>query len=169
MSEPFSVVGWAVRWNQHTCNGSLQNTHPVRYSQDFSTVREFIYDRWATYRFHILVHRLDKNYHLFLKGELLAGTDHPVISMGRDSPDEKVDPRKSWVMLVPDNESGKPEDFVGILYWPSKIDTYYTYGSTKKFQFTIGWRSTQESAGSPPQSGKSLETINIFITDVIGK
>jgi len=172
MSEPFLVLGWAFTWHHHTCGGeTVQNPNPpLRYSNDCKTVRELIYDEWAEYAFHIRVQRLDPHYDLVIKGELLRETGKDSVFMDKSSPTAIVNPKEPSVGMDPDSDHSDTKDyFVGVLFWPSAYKTFHTNGSTQKFRFTVGSRSNQGFTTIPPTFGKPMDTIQIFITDVIYK
>jgi hypothetical protein len=171
MSDPFLVLGWALRWHQHTCiSNTTPNQNPPRYSNDYKTVRELIYDEWAEYTFHIRVQRLDPHYKLVIKGELLREKEKTSVFLSKNGPTDSVDSRKPWVGLDPaPDHSDKKDYFECKLFCPSVYKTCHPLGSTQKFRFTIGWKSIDEADQTHPTFGKPMDTIQIFITDVIPK
>lgn len=170
MSEPFTVLGWALRWHWHTCAGNTtQNTNPPRYSTDYVTVRELIYDEWAEYCFHIRVRRTDPNYRLYIKGELVQEKGQNIF-MSTSSPVENVNPKEPYLELSPaPDHSAENDTHTAMLFWPSGSKDRHAIGLTQKFRFTIGFKSISEANTIKPRFVEPMPLIYIFVTDVMKK
>jgi hypothetical protein len=168
--DPFTFLGWAFMWRNHTSGGSTtQNMNHPRFSKDFTTVREIIYDEWAHYGFYFRVRRTDPYVHLVIKGALLQKDKDPVY-LSKSDPEAIVNPKKPYDGFDPaPGPSSTNDEHQVMLYWPMKYGTYHTYGSTPKFQFHIGWRKSSDPITTPPTFAKPLPEISFFISDVITK
>ncbi len=167
MPDPYKFLGWAFKWNNHT--GTTQNLNEPRYSDDFTTVREIIYDEWAHYGIYFRVRRTDPNVRLLIKGALLQEKKDSVY-MSKNGPDIEVDPREPYVEFDPAPAySSENDEHRVMLFWPSKYSTYHTNGTTQKFQFHIGWRPRNGAGDIKPTFANPLPVISFSITDVITK
>jgi hypothetical protein len=170
MSVPFEMVGWALQWHAQTYGGGpAQNLTPPRYSPDFKTVREIVYDEWVHYAFHLLVKRTNPNFRLYANGALLPLDGGDPVYMDIDNPDSVVKPKSATIELSPAPGYSPTNDVHKIiLLWPQKIKDYHTYNTTQKFQFQVGWKS-QSVPNTDPNQMTNLPPISIFISDVIPK
>jgi len=170
MSDPFKVIGWALQWHTHICGlNSVPNMNPPRYSSDFPTVREIVYDENAHYGFHFLVRRTNRYVRLFTDGAMLPLKSGDPVFMDKNKPDAEIDPREAYVGFDPAQDySPETDEHHIMLYWPMKYKSYHEYGTTRKFLFRIGYKNPNEADNVPPRFTQ-LPLISVFISDVIPK
>lgn len=169
MAEPFTFLGWAFRWHNHTSGSKkILNQNRPRYSDDFQKVREVMYDEWTQYAFSFRVRRTNPRVNLFVQGELLREKGSAPVPMSGTGAVDPVDPGKPWREFEKDPaHSETKDDYQAHLFWPAQERDYHAYGSTRKFQIRIGWKKRGESANVPPAFAPPLPPIAVFVSDVI--
>jgi hypothetical protein len=169
MAEPFTFLGWAFRWHNHTNSGKkILNQNRPRFSDDFQKVREVIYNEWTQYAFHFRVRRTNPRVRLFIRGELLMDKGSAPVPMSGISAIDAVGSGNPWQEFEKDPaHSDTKDDYQALLFWPSQETAYHTYGATRKFGVSIGWKKRNEPENTPPAFAPPLPLISVVVSDVV--
>jgi hypothetical protein len=169
MAEPFTFLGWAFRWHDHAAGKKrIENQNRPRFSDDFQKVREVIYDEWAQYTFHFRVRRTNPRVNLVIRGDLLREKGSEPVAMSSTGAFDAVDPDNPWVEFGEDpTHSRTKDDYQARLFWPAQEKEYHAYGSTRKFQISIGWKKRSGPEDAPPVFAPPLPPMAVYVSDVI--